>query len=623
MFTKVKFRNFQSFGQIWTEISLNQRGTTLIVGENLDRGGSSGAGKTTAISAVSYCLYDKIPSGISKDKMINRTNDKKNTSMEVQLFFKKSGQEYMIHRKRGAETGVQLFHNGKDVTPASVGNVNSAIEELVGFSYNLFSHIVLFNGNSKAFLDLSVGDQRSLIEELFKITMLSRKAAALKKQAAETSKSIDLMKALIKQQESQNEGFWRRVKEAEDRSSRWVINHELEIARLEETITAIENIDFDTEEQLHQRISELNALSADLESQVREITVKKSGKEREKSPLQAEYASEIRRQEVIDRDLEKIIKELDHLKKDKCPYCLQSFADANKKIGELEVVQQALSEELSKKVHSNAEIKKQIDEFDKAVSVDIDKMVVEINDIKLQISSTKEEITELQSVLSYKNLKDHVTAQNAVSSMKDKLLKLRQETNPHLDAIDALTKEGEISIDRKGLDDLVNLQAHQAFLIKLLTDKNSYVRKNLISTTTPYLNKRIGYYVEKLNLPHIVLFQPDMTCEISEIGRPLDHGNLSNGEKKKLNLALCLSFRDVLTYLHSKVNVLFTDEVDGGSISGNDVDCLISLLKHKSWDDNLGIYIISHRPEFEGRCDRNIVIRKEQGFSSLIIQPEG
>jgi len=555
--------------------------------------------------------------------MINRTNDKKNTSMEAQLYFKKSGQEYMIHRRRGVDTGVQLFHNGKDITPASVGNVNDAIEELIGFSYNLFSQIVLFNGNSKAFLDLSVGDQRALIEELFKITMLSRKAAVLKKQSTDTSKAIDLMKVLIKQQELQNDGFWKRVKEADDRANRWIISHDADVKKLEETIIAIENVDFDSEEQLHQRIVELNADVSELESSSRELTSQKLSREREKSPLLAEYTVETGRYGELDRALIKLVGELDHLRKDKCPYCLQSFAAAGKKISELEVGKAGLEEQLAEKFTAMDSIKKQITEFNHDVQVDVKKLSDNIDVIKKNIIIARDEITELQSVLSYKSLKDHVTAQAAISSMNDRLIKLRDEKNPHTDVIDALAKEGEIPIDHKALDDLVNLQAHQLFLVKLLTDKNSYVRKNLISTTTPYLNKRIGYYIERLNLPHVVLFQPDMTCEISEIGRPLDHGNLSNGEKKKLNLALCLSFRDVLTYLHSKVNVLFTDEVDGGSISGNDVDCLIALLKHKAWDDNLGIYIISHRPEFEGRCDRNMVIRKEQGFSTLILQPEG
>ena len=197
--------------------------------------------------------------------------------------------------------------------------------------------------------------------------------------------------------------------------------------------------------------------------------------------------------------------------------------------------------------------------------------------------------------------------------MQSRLTKLMGETNPHKSAIDSLEAEGEVVVEYDKLEALLKLQEHQQFLVKLLMDKNSFIRKNIVSKTIPFLNKRIGYYTEKLLLPHLAMFQPDMSCEISQYGRTLDHGNLSNGEKKRLNLSLCLAFRDVLTYLHSRVNVLFTDEIDGGSLDSNCIDSLISLLKHKAWDDNLGIYIISHRPEFDGRCDRNLVVRKERG----------
>jgi ABC-type glutathione transport system ATPase component len=170
------------------------------------------------------------------------------------------------------------------------------------------------------------------------------------------------------------------------------------------------------------------------------------------------------------------------------------------------------------------------------------------------------------------------------------------------------------------LNRLITLQDHQKLLLKLLTDKNSFIRKAIISKTLPFLNKRIAFYTERLGLPHVVKFQPDMSCEITQHGRELDHGNLSNGEKKRLNLSLCLSFRDALSYIHSRVNVLFTDEIDGGSLDEQAVNNVISLLKHKAWDDNLSIFIISHRPEFDGRCDRTLTVRKESGFSSIIEQ---
>ena len=115
---------------------------------------------------------------------------------------------------------------------------------------------------------------------------------------------------------------------------------------------------------------------------------------------------------------------------------------------------------------------------------------------------------------------------------------------------------------------------------------------------------------------------PDLTTEITQMGRELDHGNLSNGEKQRLNFSLCLSFRDALTYLHSRINLLVTDEIDGGKLDEQGVNNIINLIKHKAWDDKLTIFNITHRPEFDGRCDRTLVVRKEGGFSRIIKQLE-
>lgn len=668
IFDKVRFRNFQSFGNNWTEIDLNLRGLTLIIGENLDEGGSSGAGKTTAMAVICYCLFDKIPSGVSKDRMVNQTNGKKNTSMEAELCFHKGPNHYIIRRSRGAITSVQLFENGVDITPASVKAFNDKIEELVGMSYNLFCQIVLFSGNARPFLDMSVGEQRSLIEELFKITMLTNKANALKKQASETNKQIDLLKVLIKQQELQNEGYHKRCEEAQKRVTRWETERDQAVVTLENQLNAIKNFDFDAEETFHNEIarleklktelnSELTVLNADYQAKLKEnpsghaaMTILKSeveSKKKEKPEGQVEYDKVDREITQLEKDQKKLLDEMKHLKEAKCPYCLQDYAAAMQKLQELTEKESNVAGEITARLNKLLEIQAKIDADKERITMEladlelkyddacarvenemeeIEKAITESKKLvdakKLEVAAAVEELNGIKAVINYKTLNDALKEKQSVATIEKQIEVLKAETNPHLSAVQDLLAEGEIKIDYKALDDLVNLETHQKFLVKLLTDKNSYVRKNLISTTTPFLNKRIGYYVERLNLPHVVLFQPDMTCEISQLGRQLDHGNLSNGEKKRLNLAICLAFRDVLTYLHSRVNVLFTDEVDGGSLDSNCVDMLIQLMKKKAWDDDISIYVISHRPEFEGRCDRNFVVRKEQGFSQLLIQPD-
>jgi DNA repair exonuclease SbcCD ATPase subunit len=109
-----------------------------------------------------------------------------------------------------------------------------------------------------------------------------------------------------------------------------------------------------------------------------------------------------------------------------------------------------------------------------------------------------------------------------------------------------------------------------------------------------------------------------MSCTVSEYGRELDFGNLSSGEKKRVNLSLSLAFRDVLHHLHSRVNCLLIDEIDA-SLDGSGVDNVFKLLKTKVRDDGLSLWIISHRPEAVGRFDRSVTVRKENGFSRIVM----
>lgn len=611
-----------SFGAVPTVVDLSSPGTTFISGENLDDGGSSGAGKSTLINVICYAFFDKIPNGVSKDRLINHTNEKKNTSMEVRFKFTANKHEYTIFRSRGINGGIKLLEDDKDITPASVVAFNQKIEDIIGISYNLFSQVILFNGNSKPFLDLSVGEQRVLIEELFRITTLSRKANAGKKRVAQTDKDISLQKLLIQQQIKQNEGYHKRLTEAHERADRWIAQKDSTVEKLTAQIKALSEIDFDSEEALLNEIEALKAAVLPTQNAITVLQTQLKSKRAEKFPKKTELA--LLEAGIIKKtsDQKKITSELSHLADSKCPYCLQKYEDSQSKILELETKKSANEADIKLDNEKILSLKQAEQEFDHELIATITSIESEIKEKQDEIEETLNAVAEMKSAMMYTSIKELLEAKNQIATLHVKLESLLDEVNPHIESIVTLEKEGEVPVDNENLEKLIKLQEHQQFLVKLLMDKNSFIRKNIISKTIPFLNKRIGYYTAQLNLSHLVMFQPDMSCEISRHGRALDHGNLSAGEKKRLNLSLCLAFRDVLSYLRSRVNVLFTDEIDGGSLDSNCVDLLVSLLKQKAWDDDLGIFIISHRPEFDGRCDRSLIVRKERGFSTIIVQPD-
>lgn len=575
-FLGLRLRNFMSFGNNYTDIDLTAEGTILINGENIDNGGANGVGKTTIINAICYALYNNPFDKISLKRLINNTNGEKDTLMEVSLRFLKGDKEYEIYRCRGSETNIEISCDGQDITLDSVAENDKMVVEIIGYSYELFTNVIVFAGGMEPFLLKSVGDQRKLIEELFNITILSEKAKTLKEKIKITEGDINIQEAVIREQQNAVARYNKQVADAEARILKWEEDKETSIAKIKAQLESIDGIDFEAEKARHEELK----ITSDGVKILRQLS----------------QASEKKVREAITK-CSKIGKELEHLRDSKCPYCLQQFADAGAKIAELEKQEEALIAEID-------ELKKEFEETD------------------ANLKAAEELEKQIKESIEHPNLDALLKIRTDAEVLRDKLKQTEASTNPHLEAFEALLTESVKETNTKKLDELKTLLEHQQFMLKLLTDKNSFLRRSIINETIPFLNDRLNYYTSELGLPHLVNFADDMSCTVSEYGRELDFGNLSNGEKKRVNIAMSLAFRDVLHHLHGRANCMFIDELDGGALDLPGVDSIIRVLKKKSRDDNLAIWIISHRPEMGGRFDTEITVRKENGFSSIIYGTE-
>ena len=575
-FLSLRLRNFMSFGNAYTDIDLTAEGTILINGENIDNGGANGVGKTTIINAICYALYNNPFDKISLKRLINNTNAEKDTLMEVFLRFTKGDKEYEIYRCRGSETSIEISCDGQDITLDSVAENDRMVVEIIGYSYDLFTNVIVFAGGMEPFLQRSVGDQRKLIEELFNITILSEKAKKLKDKIKITEGDINIQEAVIREQQNAVARYNKQVADAEARILKWEEDKEASIAKIKAQLTSIEGIDFDGERENHKSLKQVQDRLVKLRAEEKELT--KEGN-------------------VLSTKLEKNKKELGHLRDTKCPYCLQQFADADAKIKELEFEQNVIEDATKEWLGTADSNQHSLTEF-------------------------AAEEARLKAEIKHPNIEALLKIKNEAETLRDKLKQTEESTNPHLEAFEALLGESIKEANTKKLDDLKNLLEHQQFMLKLLTDKNSFIRRSIINETIPFLNDRLNYYTAELGLPHLVNFADDMSCTVSEYGRELDFGNLSNGEKKRVNIAMSLAFRDVLHHLHGRANCMFIDELDGGALDLPGVDSIIRVLKKKSRDDNLAIWIISHRPEMAGRFDTEITVRKENGFSAILYGDE-
>jgi DNA repair exonuclease SbcCD ATPase subunit len=153
-------------------------------------------------------------------------------------------------------------------------------------------------------------------------------------------------------------------------------------------------------------------------------------------------------------------------------------------------------------------------------------------------------------------------------------------------------------------------------LLKLLTNKDSFIRKKIIDQNLAYLNNRLTYYLDKLGLPHSVVFQNDLNVEITQLGQDLDFDNLSRGERNRLILGMSFAFRDVWESLYQKINLLFIDELIDSGMDTAGVEGSLAVLKKMGRDGDKNVFLISHKDELIGRVNYVMRVVKENGFTS-------
>jgi DNA repair exonuclease SbcCD ATPase subunit len=216
----------------------------------------------------------------------------------------------------------------------------------------------------------------------------------------------------------------------------------------------------------------------------------------------------------------------------------------------------------------------------------------------------------------YDKESDAIQHQATVANLVQQIAAKQVETDPYAEQITDMQQQALQEVTYDTLNELTRLQEHQDFLLKLLTSKDSFIRKKIIEQNLSYLNARLTHYLDRVGLPHTVIFQNDLTVSIEELGRELDFDNLSRGERNRLILSMSWAFRDVFESLYQPINLLFIDEMIDNGLDTQGVENALALLKQMSRERHKSIWLVSHRDELAGRVENILKVVKEGGFTS-------
>ena len=570
-------KNFMSVGAATQAIDFDRNDLTLVLGENLDLGGDgsrNGTGKTTIINALSYALYGQALSNIRKDNLVNKTNGK---SMLVSLDFSVNGQEYRI--ERGRKPNVLRFYinnehkAAEDEAQGDSRETQDAIERVMNMSHDMFKHVLALNTYTEPFLSLKANDQRTIIEQLLGITLLSERADAIKELNRQTKDAIQAEEFRIRAVQEANKRIEEQIESLRKRQRLWIAKRDEDVGKLEQGIADLEHIDIDAEVQAHR----------DLEA----FHVKKKSIDEANRYIRQIDSDDFKLKKL----LEKLKTEITALDAHKCHSCGQDLHDD--KQDELKQAKQALVQETALQLLAN------------------DTQRLEHTDTIVKIGALGTAPTVF-----YDSLEQALNHRNTVETLRKDLVSRQADVDPYEEQITDMQGQALQVVSYDTLNELTRLQDHQEFLLKLLTSKDSFVRKKIIDQNLSYLNARLTHYLDRIGLPHTVKFQNDLTVSIEELGRELDFDNLSRGERNRLILSMSWAFRDVWESLYSPINLLFIDELIDNGLDTQGVENALALLKKMSRERHKSIWLVSHRDELAGRVENILKVIKENGFTS-------
>ena len=568
----ITIKNFLSVGAVSQAIKFEDKGFVLIIGENLDQGGNgarNGVGKSTIIQALSYALFDATITPIKKDNMINMVNSK---NMMVTVELEVDGVAYRI--ERGRKPNVLRFYiagnEQKDEAQGENRQTQAVIERLLGMSHDMFKGILALSTYNQPFLFMRAGDQRALIEELFGITQLSKKADILRKQLSQSKTAIKEEEVRIATVKDSNAKVNKTIVSLDRKSIKFIKDKEKSILDWNESIEALSGLDIDAELAKHGQNDEY-----------KEQTTKHKEIKRGIAQSERELMNFIRQIEALQNDLAKADAQI-------CPTCEQpmvNHADISEK----------LKEEIAGLLEHTAPIESQLNAY----------------------TTQLEGITIPEKpVLFYDNITDVYDHKRTQETLVFQLTESEKQINPYIEQIETLQSTAIGEIDYSMLNEFKNLLQHQDFLFKLLTSKDSFIRKKIIDQNLPYLNSRIRYYLNKIGLPHNVDFKNDLSVEIIMLGQQFDFGQLSRGQQNRLVLAFSWAFRDVWESTGHQINLLFIDEMIDSGLDTMGVENTLDILKKQSRERSKDIFLISHKEDLQTRVNEVLTVTMENGFTS-------
>jgi len=567
LFKTVRWKNFLSTGNAFTEVRLDSSASTLIVGSN-------GAGKSTMLDAICFALFNKPFRKITKGQLVNAVNEK-DTLVEIE--FSIGSREYLV--RRGIKPNLfEIYLNGTMLNQeASVQDQQKTLEQSVlKLNYKSFTQVVVLGSSTFVpFMQLTPPNRREVIEDLLDIrifstmnTLLKDRVKSLKDSIRDHEYKLDMAKERVEMQQ-------RFITDLKEQSAANNAQRQGEITSLRDEIVKVqEMVDADMK------------LCAELQGQVTQYATV----DEELGKLRVFESKFKDKKKTFQRDL-KFFK-----KNDTCPTCKQSITEEFRTSKEA-----TITDSISELEKASVDLQAKIDDITTSVTAK-QTLLESIQNLQQEIASNNREVRWKQDAIG--KIEESIEKTNGGgANLKREQAKLKEI------ARDGIEVEKNLSSKKKDRD-------NHDVITNMLRDTG--VKAGIIKRYLPIMNQLINRYLKELDF--YVSFELNENFEETIKSRFRDefsYASFSEGEKMRIDLALLFTWRTIAKMKNSaNTNLLILDEIFDSSLDVSGTDDFMKILRAFSEDSN--VFVISHKPDaMQDRFESVLVVEKKQNFSTI------
>ena len=566
-FKKIKYKNFLSTGNSWTEIDFQEHNTNLIIGTN-------GAGKSSMLDALTFVLFNKPFRKINKPQLINTTNERE---CLVEIEFSVNSRDYLV--RRGIKPNVfDIEVNGNPLHKEADDRANQRIleENILKVNYKSFTQIVILGSSTFVpFMQLTTANRREVIEDLLDIRILSAMNNLIKDKIRvmrEQSKSLDLKKENVKDKIEMQENF---INELEERGNANINANNKKITTLDKEIVAYMKENSSLEESIFGYIKEQESVTGAGDKLVKLNNLR--GK------LSQKVSTITKEHKFFTENTE-------------CPTCGQNIEEEFRlnRISDAQNTAKELKdgyEELEKTIKFEQERERQFN----SLSKEITKLNNDISKNNTRISGCQRQIRDLESEV--QRITEQVANRNTEHEKLAEFKVILQNT------IDSLSEKRT---------EMLNYD----FAYSLLKDDG--VKTKIIKKYLPFINQQVNRYLQMMDFYINFNLDGEFNETVkSPIHEDFSYSSFSEGEKMRIDLALLFTWREVARVKNSvNTNLLIMDEVFDSSLDGFGTEEFLKIIRYVIKGAN--IFVISHKSDLHDKFDNVIKFDKIKGFSRRV-----